>query len=62
MTKRQERPNPEHKQRIGLREFLRGGYHNIKEPVLVMNRRKAVALWTPVETSEVPSPTSSTER
>jgi len=48
----QERPNPEHKQRIGLREFLRGGYHRITEPVVIMNRRKPVAVWTPVPPEE----------
>lgn len=48
----QKRLNPEHKQRIGLREFLRGGYHTIKEPVVIMNRRKPVAIWTPVPLEE----------
>jgi len=33
--------------KIGLREFLRGGYHDIKQPVLVMNRKKPVAMWVP---------------
>lgn len=47
-----ERPNPEHKQRIGLREFLRGGYHDIKEPVLITYHNKPVAVWTPVSDEE----------
>jgi hypothetical protein len=44
----QERPHPEHKQWIGLREFLRGGYHDITGPVEVRNRKKIIAIWTPV--------------
>ena len=48
----QERPNPEHKKRIGLREFLRGGYHRISEPVVIMNRHRPVAIWTPVPPEE----------
>jgi len=52
MTAQQERPVPQHKERIGLREFLRGGYHDIKEPVVVMNRRKPVATWTPIKDKE----------
>lgn len=52
MTAKQERPHPEHKQRIGLREFLRGGYHEIKEPVLVTWHRKPIAIWTPCKGDE----------
>ncbi len=58
MSTSQERPVPQHKERIGLREFLRGAYHDIKEPVLVMNRRRPVALWTPI-TEEADEPVRS---
>ena len=38
--------------KIGLREFLRGGYHDIRQPVTVMNRKKAVAVWVPITEEE----------
>jgi len=37
---------------VGLRDFLRGGYHEIHEPVLITFHRRPVAVWTPVPLKE----------
>lgn len=37
---------------VGLREFLRGGYRKIQRPVMVMNRKKPVAEWIPIQTQQ----------
>lgn len=34
---------------IGIREFLRGAYKDITEPVMVMSNNRPLAVWTPEE-------------
>lgn len=37
---------------IGVRDFLKGGYKDSTEPLLVMSHSKPVGIWRP--TSEIP--------
>lgn len=32
---------------IGVRDFLRGGYKELDEPVVVMSHSKPLGVWTP---------------
>ena len=36
---------------IGIREFLRGGYKDLTEPIMVMSHNQPLGIWEP--TSEV---------
>jgi hypothetical protein len=39
---------------IGVREFLRGGYQQVDQPILVMSHSRPVGIWMPYDESKEP--------